>query len=93
VKGRSVLVMVGCPFLIPWISSHRMRTKPRAHTVIVNSCVILVRDHHIKVKEVLVRVWTRLERGLGEALGSSRGLGWGKSCWGRGDLGVIHLHG
>jgi len=31
--------------LIPWIRSHRMRTKPRAHTAIVDSCVILVIFH------------------------------------------------
>jgi len=42
VKERSVLVRVSHPFLIPRIRSHRMRTKPRAHTAIVHSCVILV---------------------------------------------------
>jgi len=42
VKERSVLVRVGHLFLIPQIRSHRMRAKPRAHTAIINSCVILV---------------------------------------------------
>jgi len=41
----SVLVRVTShPFMIPQIRSHRMRTKPRAHTVIINSCVILVNE-------------------------------------------------
>jgi len=34
-EERSCLVRVHGPFLIPRIRSHRMRTKPRAHTVIV----------------------------------------------------------
>jgi len=42
VRGRSVLVRVGHQFLIPWIRSHRMRTKSRAYMAITYSCVILV---------------------------------------------------
>jgi len=44
----SVLVRVGHPFLIPQTRPHRMRTKPRAHTAIINSCVILVSHSNIK---------------------------------------------
>jgi len=52
VRGWSALVRVGCPFLVPQIRSHRMRTKLRAHTAIIHSCVILVTyltisDNHI----------------------------------------------
>ncbi len=42
VKEQSGLVRVHGLFLVLWIRSHRMRTKPRAHIMIVNSCVILV---------------------------------------------------
>ncbi len=42
VRERSVLVRVSHLFLILQIRSHRMRTKPRAHTAIIYSCVILV---------------------------------------------------
>jgi len=42
VKKWSGLVRVHGPFLVPWVRPHRMRTKPRAHTAIVHSCVILV---------------------------------------------------
>jgi len=59
----------------------------------VLACMFCIWDHHVKIEKVLVRVWTRLGKGLGEALGSNQGLGWGKSCWGRGGLGVVHLHG
>ncbi len=52
VKERSVLVRVGHLFLILWIRSHRMRTKPRAHTATINSCVILVNG---KRKNYLVK--------------------------------------
>jgi len=53
VKEWSVLVRVGCPFLIPRIRSHRMRTKPRAHTAIIHSCVILV-SHHLGKKQTTI---------------------------------------
>ncbi len=49
-------------------------------------------DHQVKVEEVLARVWARQEGGLGGVLGSSRGLGWGRSCWGKGGLGEVHFH-
>ena len=49
VMRQSVLVRVGGLFLIPWMRSHRMRTKPRAHTAIVHSCVILVTKHNVKI--------------------------------------------
>ncbi len=42
VKERSGLVRVHGLFLFPQIGSHRMRTKSRAHTAIIDSCVILV---------------------------------------------------
>ena len=41
-RERSVLVRVGHLFLIPWIRSHRMRRKPRAHMAIAYAHVILV---------------------------------------------------
>jgi len=39
------LVRVDCPSLIPRIGSHRIRTKPRAHTACAQSCAILVTSH------------------------------------------------
>jgi len=55
------------------------------------ACKFCIWDHQVKVEEVLVRVWARQEGGLG-VLGSSRGLGWERSCWGKGGLGGVHLH-
>jgi len=52
VEEESVLVRVGCLFLIPLKRSHKMRTKPRAHMAIAYSHMILV-----KRLVVLYRGW------------------------------------
>jgi len=54
VKERSGLVRGHGLFLFPWIRSHRMRTKPRAHTAFVISCVILVNN---KMNELVSKIF------------------------------------